>query len=79
MAGGCRTLLQSIFGAPTGEVLWVPQKIRLRVQSASGAMIGLETIRLFKKANRMIPACRSDRPGSVSGFTLIENPCRGGR
>jgi general secretion pathway protein I len=36
-------------GAPTGEVPWVPQKIRLRVQSASGAMIDLETIRLFKR------------------------------
>ena len=37
------------FGAPTGEVLWVPRKIRLQVRSASGAMIGLETIRLFKR------------------------------
>jgi general secretion pathway protein I len=37
------------FGPPTGEVLWVPQKIRLQVQSASGATIGLETIRLFRR------------------------------
>jgi general secretion pathway protein I len=37
------------FGAPTVEVPWVPQKIRLRVQSASGAMIDLETVRLFKR------------------------------
>lgn len=37
------------FGAPTGEVLWVPQKVRLQVKSASGAMIGLETIRLFRR------------------------------
>jgi general secretion pathway protein I len=37
------------FGAPTGEVHWVPQKIKMQVQSASGSMIGLETIRLFKR------------------------------
>jgi general secretion pathway protein I len=37
------------FGAPTGEVLWVPQKIRLRVQSSSGAIIDLETVRLFRR------------------------------
>jgi general secretion pathway protein I len=37
------------FGAPTGEVLWVPQKIRLRVQSSSGAAIDLETVRLFRR------------------------------
>ena len=37
------------FGTPTGEVPWVPQKIRVQVRSASGAMIGLETIRLFRR------------------------------
>jgi general secretion pathway protein I len=37
------------FGAPAGEVLWVPQKIRLRVQSNSGAAIVLETVRLFRR------------------------------
>jgi general secretion pathway protein I len=37
------------FGAPTGEVHWVPQKIRLQVRSGSGATIDLETIRLFKR------------------------------
>jgi general secretion pathway protein I len=37
------------FGAPTGEVVWVPQKIRLRVQSGSGAIIDLETVRLFRR------------------------------
>lgn len=36
-------------GAPTGEVHWVPERIRLRIQSASGSVIDLETIRLFKK------------------------------
>jgi general secretion pathway protein I len=36
-------------GAPSGEVAWVPQKIRLRVQSNSGAAIDLETVRLFKR------------------------------
>jgi general secretion pathway protein I len=37
------------FGTPTGEVHWVPQKVKLRVQSSSGAIIDLETIRLFRK------------------------------
>jgi general secretion pathway protein I len=37
------------FGVPTAEVLWVPQKVKLRVQSSSGATIDLETIRLFKR------------------------------
>ena len=37
------------FGAPTGEVLWVPQKVMLRVQSSSGATIDLETVRLFRR------------------------------
>ena len=37
------------FGAPTAEVVWVPQKIRLRVQSNSGAAIDLETVRLFRR------------------------------
>ena len=37
------------FGAPTAKVLWVPQKIRLQVQSSSGAAIDLETVLLFKR------------------------------
>jgi general secretion pathway protein I len=37
------------FGAPSGEVLWVPQKVRLRVQSSSGAIVNLETVRLFRR------------------------------
>jgi general secretion pathway protein I len=36
-------------GAPTAKVLWVPQKIRLKVQSSSGASIDLETVRLFRR------------------------------
>ncbi len=36
-------------GAPTGDVRWVPQRIRVRVQSASGAALTLETVRLFKR------------------------------
>jgi len=36
-------------GTPTAKVLWVPQKIRLNVQSSSGTSIDLETIRLFKR------------------------------
>jgi general secretion pathway protein I len=35
--------------APTGEVVWVPQKVMLRVRSSSGATIDLETVRLFRK------------------------------
>ena len=37
------------FGTPTGEVLWVPRKVKLRVQSGSGAIIDLETVRLFRR------------------------------
>jgi general secretion pathway protein I len=37
------------FGPPTGEVQWVPRKVKLRVQSSSGAIIDLETIKLFRK------------------------------
>ena len=37
------------FGTPTGEVHWVPRKVKLRVQSSSGTIIDLETIRLFRK------------------------------
>lgn len=37
------------FGAPSGEVLWVPRKVRLRVQSSSGAIVDLETVRLFRR------------------------------
>jgi general secretion pathway protein I len=37
------------FGTPTGEVRWVPRKVKLRVQSSSGAIIDLETIKLFRK------------------------------
>ena len=36
-------------GAPTGDVVWVPQKVMLRVRSSSGATIDLETVRLFRK------------------------------
>lgn len=36
-------------GAPTAKVLWVPQKIRLKVKSSSGATIDLETVRLFRR------------------------------
>lgn len=39
------------FGTPTGEVLWVPRKVKLRVQSSSGAIIDLETVRLFRRPN----------------------------
>jgi general secretion pathway protein I len=39
------------FGTPTGEVLWVPRKVKLRVQSGSGALVDLETVRLFRKPN----------------------------
>ncbi len=37
------------FDAPNGDVVWVPQKVRLRVRSSSGATIDLETVRLFRK------------------------------
>jgi general secretion pathway protein I len=37
------------FGAPTGEVVWVPQKVMLRVRSNSGTIITLETVRLFHR------------------------------
>jgi general secretion pathway protein I len=37
------------FGTPTGEVLWVPRKVKLRVRSSSGALIDLETVRLFHR------------------------------
>jgi general secretion pathway protein I len=37
------------FGPPTGEVLWVPRKIRFQVQASSGATIELETVRLFRR------------------------------
>jgi general secretion pathway protein I len=37
------------FGAPTGEVVWLPQKLMLRVRSSSGAAIEVETIRLFRR------------------------------
>jgi general secretion pathway protein I len=37
------------FGTPTGEVHWVPRKVKMRVQSGSGTIIDLETIRLFRK------------------------------
>jgi general secretion pathway protein I len=30
-------------------VVWVPQKVMLRVRSSSGATIDLETVRLFRK------------------------------
>jgi general secretion pathway protein I len=36
-------------GAPTADVVWVPQKVMLRVRSSSGATIDLETVRLFRK------------------------------
>jgi general secretion pathway protein I len=36
-------------GAPTGDEVWVPQKVMLRVRSNSGATIDLETVRLFRK------------------------------
>lgn len=37
------------FGPPTGEVLWVPQKVTVQVQSRSGAAIAVETVRLFRR------------------------------
>jgi general secretion pathway protein I len=40
------------FGVPTSEVHWVPQKIRLRVQSSSGAALDVETVRLFRKPSQ---------------------------
>jgi general secretion pathway protein I len=36
-------------GAPAGEVVWVPQKVVVRVRSRSGATVDLETVRLFRK------------------------------
>jgi general secretion pathway protein I len=36
-------------GVPSGEAAWTPQKIKVRVQSRSGAMIELETVRLFRR------------------------------
>jgi general secretion pathway protein I len=37
------------FGPASGEVLWVPQKITVQVQSHSGATIAVETVRLFRR------------------------------
>jgi general secretion pathway protein I len=37
---------------PSGEVGWIPQKIRLQVQSPSGAITSVETVRLFKRPAR---------------------------
>lgn len=34
---------------PPGDGLWVPQKIRIQVQSPSGSVVRLETVRLFRR------------------------------
>jgi general secretion pathway protein I len=38
--------------APAGDVQWVPEKIRIQVQSPSGAVVSLETVRLFRRQTR---------------------------
>lgn len=35
--------------APAGETPWLPQKVRLRVEAPSGAVLSLETVRLVKR------------------------------
>jgi general secretion pathway protein I len=37
---------------PPAELQWVPEKIRIDVQSPSGALISLETVRLFKRQTK---------------------------
>jgi general secretion pathway protein I len=37
---------------PTADALWLPQKVRLRVQAPSGASLALETVRLFKRPGK---------------------------
>jgi general secretion pathway protein I len=37
---------------PAGEISWIPQRIRLQVQSPSGAITSVETVRLFKRPAR---------------------------
>ncbi len=39
-------------GAPVGEVHWVPTKVRIQVQSPSGAVVSIETVRLFRKPTK---------------------------
>jgi hypothetical protein len=35
--------------APPGDVSWVPEKIRMQVQSPSGSVVSFETVRLFRR------------------------------
>jgi general secretion pathway protein I len=58
------------FGAPAGGVLWVPLKIRLRVQSGSGATIDLDGQAVLE-AVQMMSAGRTNNVRE-QGFTLIE-------
>jgi general secretion pathway protein I len=37
--------------APVANSPWVPQTVTIRVQSASGAFVGVETVRLRKRTN----------------------------
>jgi general secretion pathway protein I len=38
--------------APTADALWLPQRVKLRVQAPSGASLDLETIRLFRRPGK---------------------------
>jgi general secretion pathway protein I len=41
--------LASAVATPAGDPQWLPQKVTLQVASPSGAMLHLETVRLFKR------------------------------
>jgi general secretion pathway protein I len=39
-------------GGPAGDAAWVPQRVVIRVQSPSGAVLELNTVRLSRRPNR---------------------------
>ena len=56
---------------PNADVPWVPELVRVRVKSPTGAVSDIRTVRLMPRALRMNAAMTEQRAGE-RGFTLIE-------
>ena len=57
--------------APIPDSPWFPETLKIRVQSPSGAIVGVETVRLRLQAHQMMRR-RAHRHAGIAGFTLIE-------
>ena len=59
------------WAVPGADIPWIPELVRVRVRSPSGAVSDIRTVRLMQEAFRMTAALAQQRAGE-RGFTLIE-------